>query len=268
MNLLVVSFFPAFVPPKSGGEVRLYNLYVALSAYHNITLISSGHVKAEREEILHTPTFLEIRVGKGPGFEESWAELATFAGEGDLSAPALLHSTRQPDELHRIFLFEYAKADIIIHESPFSVNIDFLLGIDSKPRVYCSYNCETTLYEKLHPKTSSSRIVQLVRLAEQRLLEFSDLVTYCSDSDVEQFSALVGSVLENTILVPNGMSKRITTLRRVQKGRPRAVFVGSAHLPNVLAARLIVDKIAPLLPGIDFDIIGNCLPEAEYSFRS
>ncbi len=46
MKLLVLSFFPAFAPASSGGELRLGNLYRSLSRIHDITLLTSTDLVA------------------------------------------------------------------------------------------------------------------------------------------------------------------------------------------------------------------------------
>ncbi len=39
-KILVLNFFPAFVPPASGGELRYFNMYSKLSASFDVTLLS------------------------------------------------------------------------------------------------------------------------------------------------------------------------------------------------------------------------------------
>src|SRR5262249_6995037 len=41
------------------------------------------------------------------------------------------------------------------------------------------------------------------------------------------------------------------------RGRPFAVFLGSGHPPNVAAARLVVDAVAPASPEVTFGLIGS-----------
>ena len=41
--ILALSFHPAFTPPKSGGEERLFYILDGLSKYYDVTLISFTH---------------------------------------------------------------------------------------------------------------------------------------------------------------------------------------------------------------------------------
>lgn len=265
-NILVFCFFPAFNPPKSGGEVRLFHFYNELSQYYNITLLTSTHYDVPEDILWHNPTFKERRIPKDNFFMNAWGKLSPFAGNGDLSALSILESGYYPTLLHQAFLEEYSKTDIIIHDSPFTINYDLFAGIDSKIRVYNSYNCEYTLYKKLHPEPKSKPLHEMVREAEVKMLRSVDLVGYCAQDDLTEFQEMVADELQNHIYVPNGLSpQKLTYSSNKNKNIKNAVFIGSGHLPNVEAANLIVNKIAPKLPKIIFHIIGSCLPEGEYS---
>jgi len=263
-NLLVFSFFPAFLPPKSGGEVRLFNFYFELSKFFNITLLSSGHLNSELETIWHTNNFVEKRVPKDSVFAEQWQRLTPHAGEGDLSGPTIAASGKFLTELHKAYLESYSGSDVIVHEFPFTLDYDLFIGLDDKPRVYNSHNCEYELYKKLHASSLSKKITELVRDVEVRLLKSVDLVTYCGADDLPSFEQMLPDGLPKTVFVPNGMT-RITGFRsKLAVGIERVVFIGSGHLPNVEAAEFIVNILAPACPEITFDVIGNCLPLGNY----
>lgn len=263
-KILVFSFSPAFVPPKSGGEVRLFNFYFELSRYFDITLLSSGHVGVEHEVVFHKNNFVEKRIPKDSYFVEQWQELTPHAGEGDLSGPCIAACGKFLTELHRAYLEEYTASDIIIHESPFTVDYDLFIGLDEKPRIYNSYNCEFELYKKLHIKSQSTLISDLVYSAELKILKNVDLVTYCGEDDILAFEKMLNDKLKRKKFLPNGMTITPVYERRVNEKSKRAIFIGSGHLPNVEAANFIVEILAPACPEIIFDIIGNCLPVGEY----
>ena len=63
-RILVLNFFPAFVPPKSGGELRYFNFYRHLSADHDVTLLSPTYSHNREEVIRHHDHFREYRVPK------------------------------------------------------------------------------------------------------------------------------------------------------------------------------------------------------------
>jgi glycosyltransferase involved in cell wall biosynthesis len=263
-NLLVLSFFPAFIPPLSGGEARLYNFYFELSKFFNITLLSSGQLNVEPETLWHTNNFVEKRVPKDAIFAEHWKRLTKRSGKGDCSGPGIAACGRTLTELHKAYIEAYPTSDVIIHESPFTIDYDLFNGLDNKPRVYNSYNCEFELYKKLHASSASNEITKIVHDCEVKLLKSVDLLTYCSDKDLLEFKRMCPTELPNTAFIPNGMTcvavSKIKSIDRIK----RAVFIGSGHLPNVEAAEYIVKVLAPACPEITFDLIGNCLPTGKY----
>lgn len=266
-KILVFSFFPAFVPCTSGGEARLFNFYRSLSRYHDVVLLSSGHKGVAEERIAHGANFLERRIPKDDGFAHAWAQLQPYAGEADMSGPCLAQAASLVSLLHKAYLEEYADADVIIHDSPFTVDYDLFAGVDGKVRVYNAYNCETDLYRALHPDTRSAPVHERVERAERRLLEAADCVLYCNDADLDAFRRVAPGASFDTLFVPNGVLAQ-AALPRVRAAdapdRPRAVFMGSGHAPNVEAALFVAQTLAPSNPDMVFDIIGSCLPEGTY----
>ena len=266
MKILAFCFFPAFVPPSNGGQSRLYNFYRALSRWHQVTLLTSTHVNIQEEVIQHGLNFVERRISKDNYFVQQWGELEKYSSGGDLSAPTIAACGRLPTRLHQAYLDEYEKAEIIFHDFPFAIDYDLFSGIDLKPRVYNAHNCETILYQQLHPSDKSKPIHEIVRVAEQRVLEAADLVLYCNESDLEAFHLLAPSADFDALYAPNGMTP-ITTLdytHSYDNKAFRAVFMGSGHLPNLQAATFIAQTLAPAFPDIIFDIIGSCLSEDNY----
>tara|TARA_R110000868_G_scaffold375711_1_gene640380 strand:- start:15979 stop:19977 length:3999 start_codon:yes stop_codon:yes gene_type:complete len=260
-TLLVLSFFPAFVPPTSGGESRLFNVYRELSRRFRVILISSSHLDVALETIEHSDSFREIRVPKGHAFATAWAELAKGAGAGDLSAPSLALSSSNFDSLHKAYLDQYPVVDVIIHESPFLIDYDLFLGWDNKPRIYNAYNVEYDLYSAIHIDGNGD-IPRLVKKYEEKTLRRIKNVFTCSKEDSVRFAELYP--FNNKFLIaPNGISAfRLDETSDVS--RKGLVFMGSGHLPNVQAAEAIVQSIAPLIEGQKFDIIGDCLKPGKY----
>ena len=265
-HLLVLNFYPPFLPPRNGGESHLYNFYFEMSRRYNVTLLSSGALDSMPETIWHTNHFVEKRIPKDSQlFHEQWQRLTQFAGEGDLSGPCVAMCGRYLTQLHQAYLAAYGEADAIIHEFPFTIDYDLFLGLDHKPRIYNSNNCETLLYRELHAGSGRREIADLVRDVETKLLRHADLVTLCSPDDLPAFE----SILEGKLAAPSAHISRAmgafpSHAERKRNSTPRAVFMGSGHPPNVEAARFIVDVLAPACPRIAFDIIGSCLPDGSY----
>ena len=264
-RILAFCFFPAFVPPSNGGESRVYNFYKSLSKFHHITLLTSTHPNVDEEKVYHGSNFIERRIPKDIHFAQKWDELTPFSSGGDLSAACITASSRFHTLMHDTYLEEYADADLIIHDFPFTVDYDLFFGVDDKIRIYNAHNCETLLYKSLHPASKSQPIWDLVKTAEVKMLSGCDVVLYCNEADLDEFKQLVPDAKYSSIFTPNGMSPLFRAERNLGKRKiDSVVFIGSGHPPNVEAAFHITDIIAPGLPDITFHIIGNCLPKGKY----
>lgn len=265
-KILAFSFFPAFVPPSNGGQARLFNFYRALGQRFEVTLLTSTHISVEEEVVNHGLGFIERRIPKDHYFSSQCAGLNTYSGGGDLSGPCIAAGGKFPTRLHQAYLEEYEKADVIMHDGPFTAEYDLFIGLDDKPRIYNSYNCETQLYQRLHEGEKSQPIHEIVRQAEMRLLEGSDLVLYCSQGDLAAFREMAPEAKFDAVYVPNGMTPIVAPAREGKSVGAgfSAVFMGSGHPPNVQAAEFIAQTLAPNLPEITFDILGSCLPEGKY----
>lgn len=264
-RILALSFFPAFVPPSNGGESRLFNFYQSLSKFHHVTLLTSSHLHSNEEKICHGSNFVERRISKDFHFETKWKELSEFSSGGDLSAVCIAASGGLPTLLHKAYLEEYEDADIIIHDSPFTIDYDLFFDVDEKIRIYNSYNCESVLYRELHPDPKSQPIWDLVTDAETKLLTGVDVVLYCNAGDLEEFKKLVPDSEYTPVSAPNGMSPLFNVARDSDSKKIESViFIGSGHPPNTEAALKIANNIAPALPEVKFHVIGNCLPKGKY----
>jgi len=258
-HLLVISFFPCFFPPRSGGESRLYNIYYHLSTMFDIRVISSSHLNEEASIVVHAPFFVEYRIGKGISFAACYAVLSKIGGPGDLSGLAVALDGACPNDLHLAYLEHYHWADIIIHESPFTVSLDLMLGLDCKPRVYNAYNAEHILMRSLHPNGEAQRIHDFAEAAELVLVNAADLVAYCTEYDKVALERLAGQPLRGGLLVPNGCTlSGNVTVGSVRSPARRLVFLGSRHAPNVVAVRFLIEQLAPRLPDLELHIVGAC----------
>ncbi len=263
MRILAFCFFPAFVPASNGGQSRLFNFYRALSRWHHVTLLTSTHPGGGEEVVRHGLAFVERRIPKDNYFAQQYAVLDEHSGGGDLSGPAIAACGHLPTLLHQAYLDEYDNADVIIHDDPFTSAYDLFAGLDEKPRIYNSYNCESRLYRQLHPGKRSRPIHDIVDHAEARLVAQADLVLYCNEGDLAAFREMAPNANFDSLYAPNGMTPHaVPSNTSSREGRHfSAVFMGSGHPPNVRAAEFVALSLAPQLPEITFDILGSCLKE-------
>ncbi len=98
------------------------------------------------------------------------------------------------------------------------------------------------------------------------MLEWADLLLYCSEDDLIAFREIAPEANFHAACAPNGATLLDAPARagKFETDAFTAVFMGSGHPPNVSAAEFIARTLAPRLPEITFDIIGSCLPEGKY----
>lgn len=257
-TILGFSFFPAYLPPRSGGVERLFRVYSLLSESFDVKLISSGEVGGDLEIVEHSACFTEYRVPKGSEFLRAYEDLQPFSGDGDLSGPAVGVSCKTLGALHEIYLSHYATADVLIHDSPFLIECDLFRGFDQKIRVYNSYNCEADLYASFHSTSDqTSHIEKLVADFEGDLCRNADLITTCSEEDRQRFKQLFDPIAPIEI-VPNGVMPIVREEAGDTRSGNRLVFIGSNHKPNVEAAKFIIDELAAAYPRLEFHLVGSC----------
>lgn len=262
VKLLILNFFPAFAPASSGGELRLGKLYRALSATHEITMLTSTNFDARFEEIAHTPNFRELRFPKDQLWRQAYATLEKAGAFGDLSGLAFALAVSDPACHLRQKAWELAEnADYIIHEFPFSEPI-FAEGAP-KPEIYNSHNFEASLLSSIvYGAGFDTAFLKLERL-ERNLITRAHRIFATSEADAEKFRLFYDAHPGRLSVCPNGFDE--TELRRIAEARrsappkndrPKLLFMGSAHHPNVEAALFLTD-IAQKLPKCDIVLAGG-----------
>ena len=262
-SALVINFFPAFTPASSGGEMRLGSLYRSLSATHDVTMITSTDFGARFEEVVHTSRFREMRFPKDEFWRASYAALERLGLSGDLSGLAFAMAVSDPACNLRRMARELAQnVDVVIHEFPFSEPI-FNDGCPV-PEIYNSHNFELSLLSSIVQGPGfEAALLKLMRL-EGNLAARAAWVLGTSADDAEKFRLFYGVPQERLGVCANGYDEeelsRVVEARE-QRGkasseRPRLLFTGSGHRPNVEAAEFLL-QIAPELPDCDFILAGG-----------
>ena len=133
-----------------------------------------------------------------------------------------------------------------------------------KPLIVTAHDA---LFE-LHGKNPVAR--NLLQQNEVNALKQADAVFYASEHDRDVFQKLgvQGSVIINTIgtrdFTPGDEEASLRRMRELYgiKEPAFALFVGSAHAPNIDAAKYLAE-IAPKYPGIAFVVAGHCAPQGK-----
>ncbi|MCL4479028.1 MAG: glycosyltransferase [Deltaproteobacteria bacterium] len=257
-RILVLNFFPAFYPPQSGGELRYFNFYNELSKVYNITLLSPTYNHHKFEIVEFNKTFREYRIPKEDIHNKLHLDIDQKRLAPEVSALVCALSTKYPNNYHKYYLTLYKDADIIIHESPYMLNYDFFFGVDKKPRIYNSYNCESNLVRQMWKGNYAEEFISFIERLERRLAANADIIFTVSDEEKEKFSADFNINPDKIALAPNGIDPNDFRFFRkaISNKRKTALFIGSWHPPNIEAAEFIANTLTPMCPEIDFIIAG------------
>ena len=269
-RIIALNFFPAFVPPTSGGEARYFHIYQKISEFFDVTLVSHSHPGDDVEIIQHHAHFREIRVGK----EQVYIDLhQRMQAEGTGPECSALVCALAGDEFQtqygKICAELFKNADCVIHESPYTLPFDSdFNNKNSAPRIYNSYNVESLLVEQILSGPESANHHRWVSKLERELVLGCELVFATSDQDAENFKRLFGLETSRLRFVPNGYEPNYLLSKQRRFGdslsSAHAIFVGSGnHLPNIDAAECIVETIAPAIASVHFDIVGSVCQRLE-----
>ena len=269
-RLLVLNFFPAFFPPSSGGEQRYFHVYHHLSRRYDVTLLSPTFPQQPEEVVEFSASFREHRIPKERVHVDLHRDLDAQGIGQECSALVCALAAKSETAYHRRYRALVPRADIVFHDSPFMVDYDEQLGKDGKPRVYNSYNVEANLMQQMLEGPHKERYVSLIGELEARLVGASKLMFATSNAERKMFVERYGCDWDKLAVAPNGFeppSDDVPANERAPDGeidawlagdtRPLAIFLGSAHPPNVEAARFICEVVAPALPRLRFAIAGS-----------
>jgi glycosyltransferase involved in cell wall biosynthesis len=135
--------------------------------------------------------------------------------------------------------------------------------------VYDAHNVEGLLRTRLLDDGGvGTRVARGVVRQEHELCHAADLVLACSHEDRLLFERLHGVPAGKLRVVPNGVfADRVRPATAAERQEARrslgapegtiALFLGSAYTPNVEAARVIAEDLAPAFPDLTFVIAGG-----------
>jgi glycosyltransferase involved in cell wall biosynthesis len=268
-RLLVLNFFPAFHPPRSGGEERYLNLYVALSRFYDVTLVSPTYPDHAHEVVRLGPHLREHRVPKTLLHMRLHHALDDEGIGPECSGLVCALASADDDGYRRVVRGLVPEADAVVHEFPYMLGYDEGFGRDGKPRIYNSHNLEASLAAHMFRRPQGDKYIRFVTELEARLVAGSDLVFATSEAERQGFHEQYLCPLEKIALAPNGFQPRdekgeaATTGEQARRAlglpaeKPLAIFLGSAHPPNREAAGFVCDRLAGELPDVHFALAGS-----------
>jgi FkbM family methyltransferase len=142
----------------------------------------------------------------------------------------------------------------VVFEHPYLAPLARLLP-EHVPVVYASHNVERELKERsLRARVDGAAWAQRAAALERELCERASAIVCVCPDDERSFRTSYPD--KRVIVVENGVHMPAPGLGASPSPRAGAVFVGSAHPPNISAVRFILETLAPAVPSIDFHIVG------------
>ncbi|WP_179401935.1 glycosyltransferase family 4 protein [Burkholderia guangdongensis] len=258
----VLNTYP-IAPVISGGKLRLHALYSRLADRFHVRFVNLAPARFDRQVRALGADFDEELVPKTLLFTETEARLeeAVDASVEDLTAA--MHPETAPEWLDAIDALA-RRADLMVCSHPYTMPA--LRAVSDVPFVYEAHNVEADVKQAIYGPHRWA-LDQITSLERRAVLDAA-LVTTCSNEDRERMRTLYGSAADaaKLIVVPNGADTSAAPIRdasRMHRARaalgidgPIAIFVGSAHGPNVDAARVVFDA-ATRLPDVRFVLLGS-----------
>ncbi len=268
-KIVALSTYP-IDPPVGGGPIRASHLYRAAAAYFDVEFIAIGepHARVDVHEV--APGLRQTVVPRSPRHTQLESRLGRLATIpiGDIAA-ALYAVENEP--LVRIVRDASRGAELATVVHPYCLPL--LRAVRPQlPFVLDAHNAEHALKDDvLSHDDVAQQLRAAVRAVEQEAVRGAELITYCSTADRIELLQ-VGPTLADWLLVPNGVdlraipftpgperrerSRRVLHQMKADQYRHLALFVGSAHPPNVDAAEAILD-FAPELRTVMFVLLGG-----------
>ncbi|MCC5877919.1 MAG: glycosyltransferase family 4 protein [Candidatus Sumerlaeia bacterium] len=274
----ILSFFPPFTPPRSGGELRLLHIAKDLARRgFDIDLAAPTYGEHQKETIEHSPNFRETRYPKTGVYNKIHGVMDRFTPFRECSGLVCSLAVRRHHDLREAAERMGRESDIYTHESPFLAPIIPRRRRSGQLLVYNSYNVEARMAADMFGRSPQGILAAgWIRRWERWLAREADVVLACSEEDARGFTRLYKIPPTRIAVVPNGVDVHAMTpcpsvverlLSRdvlgVGRETPVCFFIGSLHPPNLEAVELLLTAIAPAMPDVTFLVAGKaCEPFA------
>ncbi|HMH51961.1 MAG TPA: glycosyltransferase family 4 protein [Candidatus Acidoferrum sp.] len=273
-RVTALSFFPAFVPPTSGGELRCYHLYKNLGRYYRIDLVTPTSPFGPPETVPLADNVTEHRIPKTwrHAFLQRWFD--RIGGFRECSAVVVSLASYGERDYKAVVKELCAASDIVVHEFP------FLFRHARKRRgqllIYDAHNVEFDLQRSMLGGPLGALLSRYARWLESLACTESDVVFATSSDDRRRLIELYRVAPDKVFVAPNGVdvsavtpvspAERADARRRLDLDRETVLlFVGSFHPPNIEAVECLVSTLAPRSPDMLFVIAGSVAAALESS---
>lgn len=243
-----------------GGGTRTRGLYQVTRKWSPVVFVSfsdDGSLGTRR----HEAGITVINVPKTP---EHIAELERINSQFHISVNDIIASRYCSSNswLKAVYKVLRQSARCIVVEHCYLADLPVS---ESDRFIYSSHNNETQIKRYLlewHPL--KNELVADVERIERLAVEHSAATIAVSHEDAASLVKLKRTagpviVVRNGAAIPESGAKvtQIQQSLHSEIGNRALVFLGSAHMPNVEAAKFIVDQLAPQCPDVRFHLIGS-----------
>lgn len=266
-KILILNFYPMFIPPKSGGELRIYNIYKNLARYYHITFVGFTFPIPDIrfQEINQIENLAEIRIPKSRIHDFLHFLFNRIGGLKECSGVVVSLASIFNKTFKQIFDNFAQEADIVIFSQPFLFR---KFKKEGQIYIYEAQNVEAILQEKMFGNSIVGKILsKYVKRLEKNVCDYCDLIFAVSELDKEKFNEFYGTPKNKIRISPNGVdTKNVmyieTEVKKFSKDRyfPERnviLFIGSFHPPNIDSLKCIVKDIAPFYQNDIFLIAGK-----------
>lgn len=239
MKLLALTPWP-FIPARTGGTERCYNL---LSALDDVTAFALDWTGTEKWERHGTINYRVI-----PADAQASDQAKRLMANGLHSYDGMPSLTKRNLTTIRAEIAN-TDPDLIILEHPWMLDL-----IGDTPFIYDAHNYETNNTLNLFGRNTLD--IDIIRNIETRAIQQAEHITYCSEAD---WQAISRDIKHNTpgTLIRNGATAVTGDRLETHRQSRNLLFIGSMYAPNIEAARHLID-IAPQLPDYTIQIVGPC----------
>ncbi len=270
-------------PAVGGGRQRLLGLYHGLGNNIECWYVGSYDWEGEpRRDLQLTPTLRELTVPLSPEHHAADRVLAGKAGMAttiDISFPMLGSLSENYLAAAREAI---SWADVVILSHPWVFPSVAEMIPTNKFVIYDSHNVEAFLRAQLLNLSNDTarQLLQEVIRTEDALCKRSELILACSYEDMSRFVRLFDLAPSKMDFAPNGVfTSRVKPKYGSDKLPPKQAlnvkqdavigfFIGSNYGPNVEAASVILEQIAPGCPEVLFVIAGGVCDRLESEVRA
>lgn len=259
-------------PAVGGGRLRLLGLYHDLGAAFDTTYVGTYDWPGPgyRDHRL-TPRLREIDVPLSPEHFEAAARLRCETGDRVVIDSAFADQAHLSPDFVAAARRQASESDVVVFSHPWVYPlVRDLLDRSRQLVVYDAHNVEGLLRMRLLDDggRTGTGVVRSVVRQEYELCHAADLVLTCSHEDRLLFERLYGVSCAKMRVAPNGVfCGRMAPASAETKRSARqalglgegkiALFLGSAYDPNIEAARLIADRLAPAFRDVLFVVAGG-----------